>query len=103
DEIQRLALKVGDRVSVYRAGDVIPKVVGVVTPAEDGKVIEVPSHCPECDGAVERDEEGAILRCVNGLSCPAQLKESLRHFASRRAMDIDGLGDKLVAQLVDVD
>lgn len=101
DEIQRLALKVGDRVSVYRAGDVIPKVVGVVTPAANGKAIAVPAHCPECGGAVEREEEGAILRCVNGLSCPAQLKESLRHFASRRAMDIDGLGDKLVAQLVD--
>lgn len=103
DEIERLGLKVGDRVSVYRAGDVIPKVVGVVQHAESGKSIAVPSRCPECAGEVEREAEMAVLRCINGLSCPAQLKESLRHFASRRAMDIDGLGDKLVAQLVEAE
>lgn len=101
DEIQRLSLKVGDVISVYRAGDVIPKVVGVVKPSPKGQTIAVPTHCPVCDGVVEREPDGAVLRCMNGLSCPAQRKQALWHFASRRAMDIDGLGDKLVEQLVD--
>lgn len=103
DEIQRLGLRIGDRVVVRRAGDVIPQVVSVVLDQRPAKTREVafPDKCPACGSAVEREESEAALRCLGGLVCPAQLKAAIWHFASRRAMDIDGLGDKLVEQLVD--
>lgn len=103
DEIERLGVRIGDTVIVRRAGDVIPQVVSVVAerrPA-DARLIEFPGRCPVCGSPVERTESEAVLRCMGGLVCPAQQKAAIRHFASRRAMDIDGLGDKLVEQLVD--
>ena len=103
DEIERLGVRIGDTVIVRRAGDVIPQVVSVVAerrPA-DARLIEFPGRCPVCGSPVERAESEAVLRCMGGLVCPAQQKAAIRHFASRRAMDIDGLGDKLVEQLVD--
>lgn len=104
DEIARLQVKIGDTVIIRRAGDVIPQVVSVVLEQrpEDARDVVFPVTCPECDSHVERLDEEAVLRCTGGLICPAQLKESLKHFASRKAMDIDGLGDKLVEQLVDM-
>ena len=102
DEIERLGLKIGDTVSVRRAGDVIPKVVSVVMakrPA-NAKSIYLPEKCPVCDAPVERDKEEAAAKCI-GLACGAQRKEGIKHYASRKAMDIDGLGDKLVEQLFD--
>lgn len=103
DEIARLGLQIGDRVILRRAGDVIPKIVSVLSPAPDGnrKPIADPVECPVCKSAVER--EGVFFRCTGGLVCSAQRKESLRHFCSRAAMDIEGLGEKLVEQLVDAD
>ncbi|MCL4103901.1 UNVERIFIED_CONTAM: hypothetical protein GTU68_034763 [Idotea baltica] len=103
DEIDRLGLRIGDTVMVRRAGDVIPKVVSVVLekrPSESRPVV-FPDRCPVCDSMVERDSDGVILRCAGGLVCPAQQKAAVRHFVSRRAMDVDGLGSKLVDQLVD--
>ncbi len=103
DEIERLGVLVGDTVIVRRAGDVIPKVVSVVLaqrPA-DARTIEFPGSCPVCGSPLERADDEAIVRCMGGLVCAAQQKAAIRHFASRRAMDIDGLGDKLVEQLVD--
>ncbi len=103
DEIERLGVMVGDFVVVRRAGDVIPQVVSVVMdqrPA-DAQVPQFPSHCPVCNSLLERPEDEAIFRCTGGLVCAAQRKEAIKHFASRRAMDIDGLGDKLVEQMVD--
>ncbi|MAC33459.1 MAG: DNA ligase (NAD(+)) LigA [Haliea sp.] len=103
DEIERLGLQVGDRVIVRRAGDVIPQVVSVIAadrPA-DARAVQAPEACPVCGSPVEREEEGAVLRCLGGLICQAQQKAAIRHFVSRRAMDIDGLGEKLVEQLVD--
>ncbi|BDX06004.1 NAD-dependent DNA ligase LigA [Planctobacterium marinum] len=104
DEIQRLQVKVGDTVIIRRAGDVIPQIVSVVQEyrPQDAKEVVFPLTCPECDSHVERLDEEAVLRCTGGLICPAQLKESLKHFASRKALDVDGLGDKLVEQLVDM-
>jgi DNA ligase (NAD+) len=102
DEIGRLGVEVGDYVVVRRAGDVIPQVARVVLerrPA-DTKPIPAPSSCPVCDSPLERDEGEAIWRCSGGLYCCAQQKQSIKHFVSRKAMDIDGLGDKLVEQLV---
>ncbi len=109
DEVRRKDVRVGDTVIVRRAGDVIPEVVSVVLdrrPMRD--LIEplnlpftMPTTCPECGAPVLRIEGEAVARCSNGLSCPAQRKQALIHFASRRAMDIEGLGDKLVEQLVD--
>ncbi|WP_068811777.1 NAD-dependent DNA ligase LigA [Pseudohongiella nitratireducens] len=107
-EIERLGVQIGDRVVLRRAGDVIPKIISVIPPAADDekanerKAIEMPSHCPACDSPVEKDGD-VLYRCTGGLICPAQRKESLRHFCSRAAMDIDGLGEKLVVQLVDAD
>lgn len=103
DEIDRLQIKLGDTVIVRRAGDVIPQVVSVVLERrpDDVKDIVFPQTCPECDSHVERLEDEAAIRCTGGLVCPAQVKESLKHFASRKALDVDGLGDKLVEQLVD--
>jgi DNA ligase (NAD+) len=102
DEVDRKDVRVGDTVVVQRAGDVIPEVVKVITSKRPPgtKRYRLPSRCPVCGAEVERIEGEAVSRCV-GLSCPAQLKERICHFASRRAMDIDGLGVKLVDQLVD--
>jgi DNA ligase (NAD+) len=103
DEIARKDVRIGDTVIVRRAGDVIPEVVGVV-PAKrpaHARAIPTPSHCPVCGSEVEREEGEAVPRCSGGLFCSAQRKNAIWHFASRRAMDIDGLGDKLVEQLVD--
>ena len=99
DEIERLGLKIGSRVVIRRAGDIIPQIVRVVEPGETD--IHPPTECPVCGTKVVRLEDEVALRCPNGMQCPAQLKESIRHFASRTAMDITGLGDKLVSQLVD--
>lgn len=103
DEIGRLALHEGDTVVVRRAGDVIPQVVSVVEDRRpvDARSVVAPQQCPVCGSPVERLEGEAVLRCTGGLVCPAQAKAALWHFASRRAMDIDGLGEKLIDQLVD--
>ena len=103
DEITRKDVRIGDRVIVRRAGDVIPEVVGRAggERATDTRAIEMPAICPECGSHVERPEGEAVARCTGGLVCPAQRREALRHFVSRRAMDIDGFGEKLIGQLVD--
>ncbi|MDO7084656.1 NAD-dependent DNA ligase LigA [Pseudocolwellia sp. AS88] len=103
DEIDRLGIKINDTVIIRRAGDVIPQIVSVVLDKrpENAKVIEFPSTCPVCDSSVFKAEGEAVLRCTGGLFCGAQRKEAIKHFASRKAIDIDGLGDKLVEQLVD--
>ncbi|MBM88184.1 MAG: DNA ligase (NAD(+)) LigA [Gammaproteobacteria bacterium] len=103
DEIKRLGLRIGDSVIVRRAGDVIPKIVYVLNSEENNNHNEIipPSHCPACDSPVEKDGD-VLLRCSAGITCPAQKKESLKHFASRAAMDIVGLGSKLIEKLVDV-
>lgn len=108
-EIERLGVQIGDRVVLRRAGDVIPKIISVVPAdgvekeqAAERRPIEMLSHCPACHSPVEKDGE-ILYRCTGGLICPAQRKESLRHFCSRTAMDIDGLGEKLVVQLVDAE
>lgn len=105
DEITRLGVKVGDTVVIRRAGDVIPQVVSVVEASRSGNETDIvfPSHCPVCDSHVEKLEDEAVARCTGGLICAAQRKQALKHFASRKAFDIDGLGDKLVDQLVDAD
>ena len=103
DEIARLGLCIGDTVIIRRAGDVIPKVAAVVMdlrPA-DARPIVFPENCPVCQSPVRRIEGEAVARCSGGLFCGAQSKEAIKHFASRKAMDIDGLGDKLVELLVD--
>ncbi|RAR63527.1 DNA ligase (NAD+) [Onishia taeanensis] len=105
DEIARLGVKIGDRVSIRRAGDVIPQVVRVIEeerPA-DAREIVFPSCCPVCESQIERLEGEAVARCSGGLFCPAQRKEALKHFASRRALDIEGLGVKLIDALVERD
>ncbi|TNF37731.1 MAG: NAD-dependent DNA ligase LigA, partial [Gammaproteobacteria bacterium] len=103
DEVERKDIRVGDQVIVRRAGDVIPEVVSVVPGSRKpgAKKIQLPKKCPVCHSDVEREEGEAVARCSGGLYCEAQRKESIKHFASRKAMDIDGLGDKLVEQLVD--
>ena len=103
DEIQRLGLKVGDTVIIRRAGDVIPQVVSVIVDKrpENARDIVFPETCPICDSAIEKLEDEVVARCTGGLYCAAQLKESMKHFASRKAFDIDGLGDKIIEQLVD--
>ncbi|MFT6345768.1 MAG: DNA ligase (NAD+) [Paraglaciecola sp.] len=103
DEIERLGLKVGDTVIIRRAGDVIPQVVSVIIDKrhKNARDIVFPETCPICDSAIEKLEDEAIARCTGGLYCAAQLKESMKHFASRKAFDIDGLGDKIIEQLVD--
>jgi DNA ligase (NAD+) len=103
DEIRRKDIRIGDTVIVRRAGDVIPEVVKSLPELrpDHAKAFETPSHCPVCGSEVETADGEAIARCSGGLYCPAQHKEAVKHFASRRAMDIDGLGDKLVDQLFD--
>ena len=100
DEIERLGVQIGDTVLVERSGDVIPKVVRVVAQGKDRRPYGIPVKCPVCGTRVVREEGEAIRRCVNA-NCPARLKESVLHFASRRAVNIDGLGEALVEQLVD--
>lgn len=103
DEIARLGVKVGDQVVVERAGDVIPDVVQVLTEKRTGKEQEIPlpERCPVCGGEVRKKDNEVIPRCQNP-ACPAKIKESIRHFASRNAMDIDGLGDKYIDQLLNL-
>lgn len=103
DEIERKDVRVGDTVVVRRAGDVIPQVMRVLPDRRPAGTVpfRFPLTCPECDSAVEADEGGVVVRCTGGLVCKAQRKEAIRHFASRRALDVEGLGDKLVGQLVD--
>lgn len=103
DEIDRLGLQLGDTVVIERAGDVIPKVVRVVLTARDSaaRPIEPPQVCPSCGSPLERREAAVVLRCLQGFICPAQQKERIRHFVSRLAMDIDGLGTKVVEQLLE--
>jgi len=98
-------VRVGDTVIVRRAGDVIPEVVGVVLERrpKGTRQVALPRHCPVCGSEVIKPEGEAVARCTGGLYCPAQRKESIKHYASRKAMDIEGLGDKLVEQLVDND
>ncbi|OYW14524.1 MAG: NAD-dependent DNA ligase LigA [Planctomycetales bacterium 12-60-4] len=102
DEIERLGVRIGDWVVVEKAGKIIPHLVRVEEHRRQGseQVFEFPTACPECGTSVERDEGGVYIRCPNP-NCPAQLRESLRYFASRAAMDIEGLGTKLIEQLTD--
>ena len=102
DEVERKDVRIGDTVLIERAGDVIPYVVRVLTEKRRGmeRKFSMPAHCPVCGSAVVREEGAAAYRCV-GLQCPAQRREVLRHFASKHALNIDGLGEKLVAQLID--
>lgn len=117
DEVQRLGVMIGDTVIIRRAGDVIPQVMQVVMdlrPA-DARAVHIPEQCPVCGSAVERIQlvkrgrgkqtvtEGAAYRCVGRLACKAQLKQAIMHFVSRRALDIDGLGEKIIEQLIDRD
>jgi DNA ligase (NAD+) len=103
DEVRRKDVHVGDTVIVRRAGDVIPEIVSVVRERRplDARPFRMPDKCPVCGSAVERLEDESVARCTAGLYCPAQRKQAILHFASRRAMDIEGLGEKLVDQLVD--
>jgi len=103
DEVRRKDVRIGDTVVVRRAGDVIPEIVRVLAEKrpQSAREFVMPTQCPECGSAVVRLPDEAIARCTGGLFCPAQRKQALLHFASRRAVDIEGLGDKLVDQLVD--
>jgi len=103
DEVRRLGVMIGDTVIVRRAGDVIPQVLRVVEERRPGNArpVALPARCPVCGSPVEQGEGEAVARCSGGLVCAAQQKETIRHFASRRALDIEGLGDKLIEQLVD--
>lgn len=103
DEVHRLDLRAGDTVVIYRAGDVIPKVMRRIDDDEHESraIAQLPATCPVCDSKVERPEGEVVARCSAGLFCPAQRKEALRHFASRRALDIEGLGDKWVDLMVE--
>lgn len=115
DEVTRLGLMIGDSVVIRRAGDVIPQITSVVLARrpDEARAVQIPDHCPVCGAIVERTQlirhskgqqyisEGAIYRCTGRLSCPAQVKQAIIHFVSRKAMDIEGLGDKIIEQLVD--
>ncbi|MEF3089833.1 NAD-dependent DNA ligase LigA [Raoultella scottii] len=103
DEIERLGLRIGDKVVIRRAGDVIPQVVNVVLSErpEDTREILFPTHCPVCHSDVERVEGEVVTRCTGGLICGAQRKEALKHFVSRRALDVEGMGEKIIDQLVE--
>lgn len=103
DEINRLGIKINDTVIIRRAGDVIPQIVSVILERRGDNVIDIkfPIMCPVCQSALQQQEGEAVIRCTGGLVCNAQRKEAIKHFASRKAYDIDGLGDKIVEQLVD--
>jgi len=103
DEVRRKDIRIGDTVIVRRAGDVIPEVVGAILDRrpEDAREFVMPTECPVCGSKIERLPDEAIARCTGGLICPAQRKQALWHFAQRRALDIDGLGEKIIDQLVD--
>ncbi len=109
DQIARLDVRVGDSVIIRRAGDVIPEVVRVILERRPADLAgtplhppyQLPSHCPDCGSVIEREAEEVVARCTGGLVCPAQRKQALLHFASRRAIDIDGLGERLIDALVD--
>ncbi|WP_434321613.1 NAD-dependent DNA ligase LigA [Haemophilus influenzae] len=103
DEIERLNIAIGDSVIIRRAGDVIPQIIGVLHERrpDNAKPIIFPTNCPVCDSQIIRIEGEAVARCTGGLFCAAQRKEALKHFVSRKAMDIDGVGGKLIEQLVD--
>ena len=103
DEVQRKDLRIGDTVIVRRAGDVIPEVARAVLELRPESTCswQMPTECPECGSAIRRIDGEAVARCTGGLFCPAQRKEGVKHFASRRALDIEGLGDKIVDQLID--
>src|SRR6267378_2808562 len=100
DEIERLGLQIGDTVLIERAGEVIPHVLKMVKPGKNRKPFRMPKHCPECGSTIHHVEGEVAYRCVNA-ACPAKRRESILHFAGRHAMNIDGLGDKIVDQLVD--
>jgi DNA ligase (NAD+) len=99
DEIDRLGVQIGDTVLIERAGEVIPHVLKVTKPGEHRTPFQMPTKCPECGSTIHKEADEVAYRCVNA-ACPAKRRESLLHFASRHAMDIDGLGDKIVDQLV---
>jgi DNA ligase (NAD+) len=103
DELERKDVRAGDTVSVRRAGDVIPEVVSVLKDrrVKGARSIKLPTRCPVCDSDISRPEGEAVARCSGGLFCSAQRKEAIKHFVSRRALDIEGLGSKLIDQLVD--
>jgi DNA ligase (NAD+) len=103
DEIRRKDIKIGDTVIIRRAGDVIPEVVGALLDRrpDDARDFVMPQVCPVCGSAIERLPDEAIARCTGGLICPAQVKQAIWHFAQRRAIDIDGLGEKIIDQLID--
>jgi DNA ligase (NAD+) len=103
DELRRKDIHIGDHVVVRRAGDVVPEVVRVILEKrpQDAKRFEMPNICPSCNSTLVKDKDEAVLRCVNGISCPAQKKQGLMHFVSRKAMNIDGLGEKIIDQLID--
>jgi len=103
DEVERKDVRIGDTVVIRRAGDVIPEVVKVILERrpKNAKIVKLPAKCPICGSDVEREEGEAVARCTGGLFCPAQRKEALRHFASRRALDVEGLGTKIIDQLVE--
>ena len=105
DEVARLGIRLGDTVIVHRAGDVIPQVVSVVESRRpsDARRVSIPRKCPECRTPLEKIADEVIVRCPAGMTCVAQRKESIKHFASRSGMDIEGLGEKLIEQLVDQD
>jgi len=103
DELKKKDVHIGDYVKVRRAGDVIPEIVRVINEKRTDavRIFNMPSECPVCESRLSKDEDGAVLRCLNGLSCSAQKKQGLMHFCSRKAMDIDGLGEKIVDQLIE--
>jgi DNA ligase (NAD+) len=105
DEVRRKDVRIGDSVYIRRAGDVIPEIVRVLVERrpEGARPVELPTQCPVCGSDVIRPEGEAVARCTGGLWCPAQRKEAIRHFAARRALDIEGLGEKLIEQLVDLE
>ena len=103
DEIKRLGVAIGDRVVIERAGDVIPKIVRLESAAEASvrRAIDIPENCPECNARLSQSSSEVVLRCPESFTCPAQLREGLKHFVSRGAMDIDGLGEKVIDQLME--